>query len=392
MHRAVRFTVSQHPDDKTREPDWTRSSQPTDPKSGDQRVPTSPAGPVARALATLDSGYFAWVMASGIVSVGTDLLGFRVFSQVSLGVTIFAFVFLVVAYAIRFIAFRPWAQESLRDATTAMAYFTVVAGTDVLAVRLLMAGHTTVALGLGAAAAIVWLVLTYGLPWSIVARAHRPVLGEFNGTWLVWVVGTQSLAIIAAGLSPHAPSDWLATGLPIVAICLWGIGVMLYLILVVIIFLRLLVIEVTPAEMGPAYWIAMGAMAISVRAAAGILALHGGQASKYVAELRPFLIGLSVVFWSFATWWIPLLILFGIWRYVVRGYSRAYEPRLWSMVFPVGMYTVASYTLGTTAGFGFMVSVARAWVWAGMVAWVAVLGLMVIAMVRALSHRGHSAA
>ena len=373
-------------------PDWTRPSQAAASKSGNRRMPAPPAGLLARALATLDSGYFAWVMASGIVSVGTDLLGFRVFSQVSLGVTIFAFLLLVAAYAIRFISFSAWALESLRDPTTAMAYFTVVAGTDVLAVRFLMAGHTTVALGLGMAAAIIWLVLTYGLPWSIVARAHRPVLAEFNGTWLVWVVGTQSLAIIAAGLTPHAPSDWLATGLPIVAICLWGIGVMLYLILIVIVFLRLLLIEVTPAEMGPAYWIAMGAMAISIRAAAGILALHGGHAAKYVAELRPFLVGLSVVFWSFATWWIPLLILFGIWRYLVRGYSRAYEPRLWSMVFPVGMYTVASYTLGKAAGFGFMVSVARAWVWAGMIAWVVVLVLMVIAMVRALGRRGGSSA
>jgi tellurite resistance protein TehA-like permease len=100
-------------------------------------------------------------------------------------------------------------------------------------------------------------------------------------------------------------------------------------------------VAVTPAEMGPAYWIAMGATAISVRAAAGILVLHGPHAATLVADLRPFLVGLSVVLWAFGTWWIPLLILFGIWRYVVQDYSRSYEPRLWSVVFPLGMYTVA---------------------------------------------------
>ena len=75
-------------------------------------------------------------------------------------------------------------------------------------------------------------------------------------------------------------------------------------------------------------------------------------------------------------------MLFGLWRYLVRGYSRAYEPRLWSMVFPLGMYTVASYTLGRATGLSFMVSVARVWV--GVAAWVVVLGHMLAALARTL--------
>jgi tellurite resistance protein TehA-like permease len=346
-----------------------------------------PSGQFLRALAALDPGYFALVMATGIVSVGADLLGYRVLSQVLLGVTVVVFVILVFAYTARIVWFWARFRQSLRDPTTAMAYFTLVAGSDVLAIRLLMAGHPLVTLGLGAAAALVWLVLTYGLPWSIVASAHRPVLGELNGTWLVWVVATQSLSIVAAGLASVAPSATLEDILPAIAVCLWGVGVMLYLVLIVLVFLRLLLVEVTPAEMGPAYWIAMGATAISVRAAAGILMLHGPHSNQLVADMRPFLIGLSVVLWAFGTWWIPLLVLFGLWRYVVRHYSRAYEPRLWSVVFPLGMYTVASYTLGKAAGLGFMVSIARAWVWVGVAGWVAVFFLMLVALVRAVTHR-----
>lgn len=355
-------------------------------------LPPTPQGLCRRAIATLDPGYFAWVMATGIISVGTDLLGYRLLSSVVLGVTAAAFVGLTFAYAARMLWFRSFVRQSLRDPTTAMAYFTVVAGTDVLGIRLAMAGHPLVAFGLGAAAAALWLILTYGLPWSIVAAARRPVLAEINGTWLVWVVATQSLSIIAASVTPDAPSAWLRADLPAIAVCLWGLGVMLYLIFIVIIFLRLLLIEVTPAEMGPAYWIAMGATAISVRAAAGILALHGPHTGVLVRSLRPFVVGLSVVLWAFGTWWIPLLVLLGIWRYVLRRYPRTYEPRLWNVVFPLGMYTVASWTLGHTAGLGFMASVARVWVWVGFAAWVAVLGLMAGALLRALrAHHGVSA-
>ncbi|HEX5294161.1 MAG TPA: tellurite resistance/C4-dicarboxylate transporter family protein [Streptosporangiaceae bacterium] len=360
------------------------------PSPGPAEPPPVPAGLYRRAIATLDPGYFAWVMATGIISVGTGLLGYRLLSQVIFGVTVAAFIGLVLAYAARLVWFGSFVRQSLRDPTTAMAYFTVVAGTDVLAVRLVTA-HPLIAFGLGTAAAAVWLMLTYALPWWIVAAARRPVLGEINGTWLVWVVATQSLSIITAAVTPQAPSAWLRADLPAVALCLWGLGVMLYLILIVIIFLRLLLIEVTPAEMGPAYWIAMGATAISVRAAAGLLALHGPHAAL-VAALRPFVLGVSVVLWAFGTWWIPLLVLLGIWRYVLRRYPRAYEPRLWNVVFPLGMYTVASWTLGQADGFAFMASVARAWVWVGFAAWVAVLCLMVSALVRALSdHHGATA-
>ena len=355
--------------------------------NGDAQQLTVPEGFVRRAIATLDPGYFAWVMATGIVSVGTDLLGDHLLSQVVLGVTVAAFVGLVLAYAARLVWFAPFVRQSAADPTTAMAYFTVVAGTDVLAVRLVMTSHPLVAFALGVGAAAVWLALTYALPWSIVAAARRPVLGEINGTWLVWVVATQSLSIVAAAVAPSAPASWLRADLPAVAVSLWGLGVMLYLILIVIIFLRLLVIEVTPAEMGPAYWIAMGATAISVRAAAGILMLHDPSSTVLVAVMRPFVVGTSVVLWAFGTWWIPLLVLLGFWRYVLRGYPRTYEPRLWNVVFPLGMYTVASFSLGQIAGLGFMASVARVWVWVGVAGWVAVLCLMVGALVRALAER-----
>jgi tellurite resistance protein TehA-like permease len=351
-------------------------------------VEVLPAGRIRRGLATLDPGYFALVMATGIVSIGADLEGYPTLSQVIFGITVVAFVILVLAYAARLVWFGNWVGRNLRNPTMAVAYFTVAAGCDVLATRLVTAGHANVALGLGAAAAAVWLALTYWLPWSIVASARRPVLADMNGSWLVWVVATQSLAIIAAAVAPQAPSSWLRDHLPVVAICLWGVGVMLYLILIVIVFLRLLLVEFSPAEMVPAYWIAMGATAISVRAAAGILALHIPATATLIAELRPFLLGVSTVLWAFGTWWIPLLVLFGIWRYLIRHYPRAYEPRLWSVVFPLGMYTVASWSLAHAAdGLAFMTSIARVWFWVGFAAWILVLALMVFALLRAVGDR-----
>jgi tellurite resistance protein TehA-like permease len=203
-----------------------------------------PAGLVRRAIATLDSGYFAFVMATGIVSIATDLLGYALLSEVILGFAVAGFVGLLAAYLARFVFFLPFVRQSAADPTTAMAYFTVVAGTDVLATRFVLAGHPLVAFGLGCGAALIWVGLTYGLPGSIVAGARRPVLREINGTWLLWVVATQSLSIVAAAVAPSAPATWLRADLPAIAICLWALGVMLYLVLIVIIFLRVKMLKI----------------------------------------------------------------------------------------------------------------------------------------------------
>lgn len=356
----------------------------------DSPAPPASSGAALHALgrwvADLDPGYFACVMASGIISVGAQLLHQHVLSIITLVVAGVAFVVLGGAYLIRATAFRPQMVQSLRNPATAMGYFTLVAGTNVLAVRLLMAGHPLATLILGIAAAALWLVLSYGLPWSIMFTARRPVLGDINGTWLIWVVSTQSVAVVAAGLAAESPWHSLHEDLAIVAVVCWGAGTMLYLTLIVIIFLRLFLVEITPVEMGPAYWIAMGATAISVRAAAGILAIHDRVAAGLLADMRPVLVAFSVILWSFGTWWIPLLVLFGLWRYLLRHYPMTYEPRLWSVVFPLGMYTVASYALGDTNGLGFMNSIAHVWLWVGVAAWAATAALLIVALLP-LRHR-----
>ena len=200
---------------------------------------------------------------------------------------------------------------------------------------------------------------------------------------MIIVVATQSLSIAASALSAHGAGAAQIPALEALAVCLWGLGVMLYLVLIVIIFMRLILIEVTASQMAPAYWIAMGATAISVRAAAGILGLSTAH-STLLTEMRPMLVGLSIILWAFGTWWIPLLIIFGVWRHVAEHYSSLYDSRLWSAVFPLGMYTVASYTLGKAVHIGFLVSIAKVWVYVGLAAWAIVMLLMILSGIRSL--------
>ena len=326
-------------------------------------------GRTATAIRNLHPGYFAFVMATGIISTGTYLLGPSWLSRALLVIASVGLVVLSVALVIRLALFRPNVMADVRAPDRVFGFFTITAGIDVLGVRLAAAGHPLVTAILAALAAAVWLVLNYGVPASLlVARTHDSVLGGVNGTWLLWVVSTQSLSVVASTLVPtwRSQSGLLAP----VAVGLWSVGLLLYLLLVSLIMLRWLTVPMTPQTLGPPYWILMGATAISVLAGAKILSLPA--ALPVVKATAGFVEGFSYALWAFGTWWIPLLIVLGLWRHVWHHWPLTYEPTLWSVVFPLGMYSVATLSFGKAAHLAFMEPLARFMLWVAVVAWLAV--------------------
>jgi tellurite resistance protein TehA-like permease len=324
------------------------------------------------AVRDLHPGYFAFVMATGIISTGTFLLGPSWLSQALLAAASAGLIVLAAALTARVISFRPALAADINAPDRVFGFFTITAGLDVLGVRLALAGHpllTTILAGLAAAG---WLVLTYGVPASLLlTRAHDSVLGGVNGTWLLWVVATQSLSVTAAILLPAWPSQ--STLLATAAVSLWSIGLVIYLVLVSLIMLRWLTVPMTPATLEPPYWILMGATAITVLAGARDLALPG--TIPVVRATAGFVEGFSFALWAFGTWWIPLLIVLGLWRHVRHKWPLSYDPALWSIVFPLGMHSVATLTFGKAARLTFMEPLARFMLWVAVAAW----GLVVAA-------------
>ena len=98
------------------------------------------------------------------------------------------------------------------------------------------------------------------------------------------------------------------------SLAFWLAGGMLYFWLISLIFYRYTFFRFAPSDLMPPYWINMGAMAISTLA--GTLLLANAKASLLLTELRPFTLGLTILFWATATWWIPMLVILGIWRHV----------------------------------------------------------------------------
>lgn len=325
----------------------------------------SRAGRLREAVRTLHPGYFALVMATGIVSIAIQNHHVYPISVALLWLTGIEYVLLVALNLWRLIAFRSAVRTDLADPARAFSFFTFVAGTNVLGTRLAADGHHQAALVLLGIGSLAWLVLGYVVPWTaVLSQTARPVLQHANGTWFIWVVASQSIAVLAAALEPVFEPG--RRELAILAVFSWSVGVFLYAAAGVFVAVRMMLYPLGPADLTPPYWVSMGATAITVVGGARIVEMAD---APMVAATRGLIAGASVVFWAFGTWLIPPLLAAGVWRHVLHRIPLRYEASLWSIVFPLGMYGVGGQYLGQADDLPIVKAIGAGESWIALGAW-----------------------
>lgn len=324
-------------------------------------------------------GYFALVMATGVVSIACKLLAFPVIPTALLAANWAFYGVLVLLTGLRIARFPGRIAQDLSNHQRAPGFFTLVAGTCVLGTQnVTVAGLRDVGLVLWWAGVLLWFVVMYAFFTAVMIRERKPSLASgINGAWLIAAVATQSVVVLRGTLDSGAPPE----AIQFYCLAMFMIGCMLYLAIIPLIFYRLTFIRLDTRDFGPPYWINMGAVAISTLA--GSVLLQRTQAWPVLAEFRPFLKGFTVFFWSVATWWIPLLIALMFWRYLVRRDRISYEPQFWGMVFPLGMYTTSTLQLARALELPFLRTIPNAFVYLALVAWAATFAGMLQTIVRA---------
>ncbi len=319
------------------------------------------------ALAGMHPAYFALVMATGIVSLACNAVGYPLLAKALLVLNLVFYPALWVLTIARVVRHRDRVLADLMHHGRSVGFFTTVAATCVLGSQcLLIADSWRAAFALWIGGIALWALLVYAVFTIIVVKPEKPVLAEgINGGWLVAVVAAQSVSVLGAQLAPalgeHAP--------PVLLFCLamWLGGGMLYLWIISLIFYRYAFFPMSPSDLAPPYWINMGAAAISTLAGTTLVA--AAPHSPVIDQALPFVRGLTLMWWATASWWIPMLVILGIWRHFYRRFPLRYDPLYWGAVFPLGMYTACTARLSHAVDASYLFAISRAFIHVALIAW-----------------------
>jgi tellurite resistance protein TehA-like permease len=316
------------------------------------------------------------VMATGIISIASYLMGFYLIGRALLWLNAGFYGVLWALLILRCAKYPQQVRGDILHHGRSVGFFTIVAATCVLGSQLVViAGFWSLAAAFWYFGIALWAILTYGIVTVLTVKAAKPGLAEgINGGWLVLVVAAQSVAVLGAQLSggfavSHQP------GVLLFCLTIWLGGGMLYIWIISLIFYRYTFFVLSPSDLAPPYWINMGAVAISTLA--GTMLLAEAHRSALLAELIPFIKGMTLLFWSTATWWVPMLVILGVWRHIYRRFPLRYDPLYWGAVFPLGMYTTCTYRLTQVMHAEPLQWIPRAFIYIALAAWaVTLMGLL----------------
>jgi tellurite resistance protein TehA-like permease len=313
---------------------------------------------------------FAMVMATGIVSLAAERLGMHTIAVAMMWLNVILFAGFITLFVLRVAGEPRGVLADLTDHQKGPTFFTLVAATGILASQMLLIGALpSVAIILWLVSILLWMGSTYVIFTAFTIKQQKPELDRgITGAWLLAVVATQSVAVVSALIAPQWGQPTRMT-INFFALSMWLWGGMLYIWMISLIFYRYTFFRFSPDDLTPPYWINMGAMAISTLA--GDLLIVNSPDAPFLHSLLPFLKGFTVFYWATGTWWIPMLVILGIWRHVNRRFPFHYDPLYWGAVFPLGMYTVATLQLSSALELPFLEIIPDVFFVIAMVAWLA---------------------
>lgn len=250
-------------------------------------------------------------------------------------------------YVARWLFYPRQAMNIFRHPVAPMFLGAIPMGLATITNGTMLFGHDPqLALRLWEVDAVLSVLTGLGVPFAMVV-SQKHVLESMTGVWLLPIVACEVAAASGALLAPHMVPA-VAANLVLAGYGLWALSVPLAMGVLTILFLRLVLHSLPPAEMAVSSWLALGPLGTG---ALGLLLL--GHVAPYaftgteLAFLGPVAHGIGViggvVIWAYGAWWLTLAVAMTL---AQRPHRLPFNMGWWGFTFPLGVFILATNALG----------------------------------------------
>lgn len=193
--------------------------------------------------------------------------------------------------------------------------------------------------------ACAWLV-----PYLMFTRQDHS-LENMTAVWLLPIVAAEVAAASGGLLIPHLGATNEARQILFFSYALWATSVLPALGVLVILFLRMVLHKLPGRDMAVSSWLSLGplgtgTLGLLTLGTAAPQVLTGNSAAIGIAAQGFGIVG-GVILWGYGLWWFVIAVLITL-RYLKDGLP--FNMGWWGFTFPIGVYSVATLTLGHLTG------------------------------------------
>ena len=345
-------------------------------------------------------------MGTGIVSEVLFLMPYRGPGQKTAGVVFFIanmvlFTLFTVITITRYIMFPKIPRlliqhpsESLYVGTVPMAWATIV-NMGIYTGARYGTGVVTVAYVGWWADVVMSLATCFMVTYAMISRHVHKSIEETSSLWLLPIVSAPVVSTSAAIIIPHL-SDGHAFTTLLVGYALWGFGVFLASMILMLYLQRLIFHHLPPKQLIVSIWLPIGYLGQGVNAIInlGLQArdLFPRIAAERAAQGNASSLAISLVnetggdilhaagafagllLWGFTMWWL-LIAIFAVLDHLRTGFP--FSMGWWSFTFPLGSLALGTLALGEAFNAPFFLVLGEIMCWAVVALYCLVMGFTV---------------
>lgn len=315
-------------------------------------------------LTNLSPSNFAFVMSTGITATIFFQSGWYLLCICLLTVGTIGYIGLVSLFAYRLYLLKSEVLKDFKDIQKMFKYLTFSAASSSLAISFCLLGYNSIGFLLAIIGACSAILLTYTLFCTLFFHIQVPIQ-KISPFWLLLAIASNSSGFAITTLwKNNMLSDQLFL---LLAFSFWSFGIFIYIMFMTLNMYRMLFYSFEGKDMDPCYWTCMGAAAIAVVDGSQFILVS--NLPPFFEEIKPFMEGMLLCLWCWATTWIPVMCLMELWKKFYFKVPFHYKPSLWAMVFPLGMYTAATELLSFSLNIQILQGIVPLFLWITFFMW-----------------------